>query len=903
MAIDVKRQQEGTVIEAARQPEPAPALKDIAAPASANGASPHAEGGLRGEPANALADEFVATMAVLASQGMSQEVEALARQMTALWPGHGLGWKALADALLRQGRTGQALEPLSKAAQLLPEDAGIAHHLRMATALHHAIQHHESGELDDAEAGYRAVLAAQPNHADANYNLGVLESQRGHPQQALPYFETALGSAPNQLQYWASYVNSLHWAGQTKAAWLALEMGQQRGLRGPAVDALIVLMSHPGMLAATPSVNAGPKAAVAPAVPTQPARAGNAPAGTARRQRGQPARQPEHAAPTAREMNEALAFFNRGRIEQAVKAARRLVERYPSHALGFKVLGCALHAMGRFNEALGYLQTAHEQLPEDLESIQVIADILRTQGRPSDAEKAIRRLLDIKPDHGEAQRILGMVLRSQGRYAQAEAASRRALELLPGNALASTSLGFILLEQGQLAEAERYFRRALEIDPYGDVVHNNLLFCLSHSEDIDTEDLAAQHRQFGERFEASLRDTWQPHPNPREPNRRLHIGLVSGDLLNHAVANFLEPISQHLSRDESLTLHAYSNHTVEDNVTERLRQHFAHWNPVFGLSDEALARKIRADRIDILIDLSGHTARNRLLCFARKPAPVQASWMGYPGTTGLAAMDYYISDRFVVPPELDRQFREKIARLPASAPFLPFDSAPPVNTLPALHHGYLTFGSFNRLNKLRPDVIALWARLLHALPHARMLIGAMPEDESGHDVLQWFARAGIGRERIELKRRATVPVYLQQHHHVDICLDTFPYAGGTTTRHALWMGVPTLTMPGQRIASRTGASALAHVGLDGFTARDAQDFLQKGQYWASHLDELAALRAGMRARCMASPLFRPELLANGVSHALRLMWRRWCEGMEPASFDLRLDGEQVVEWGVERIVE
>ncbi|HLX01204.1 MAG TPA: tetratricopeptide repeat protein, partial [Trinickia sp.] len=473
------------VIEAARQR--GLALEGVEAPVEANAAEAPDGGSLSDDEVNALANEFIATITTLASQGMHQNVEAVARQMTAILPRHGFGWKALASVLLLQGRTDQALEPLKMAARLLPGDAEVAHHLRLSASLHDAIGHHENGRLEEAEASYRAALAVQPNHPDTNYNLGILESQRGHPDKALPFFETAIGAAPNQLQYWASYVNSLHWAGQTKAAWLALEMGQQRGLRGPAVDALIVLMSHPGMLARQEPVDATPQAAAASAAP-------KAAAGAAL---GSSARKQNSAAPSAREMNETLALFNTGRTAEAADSARRLVERYPSHALGYKVLGCALHALGQFNEALPYLQEARELVPDDIESIQVLADILRTQGRPGDAENELRRLLEIKPDHGEAHRILGMTLRSQNRYAEAEAVSRRALELLPGNALASTSLGFILLEQGQLAEAEQHFRRAMEIDPDGDVVHNNLLFCLSHSEDANPEDLAAQHRQFG----------------------------------------------------------------------------------------------------------------------------------------------------------------------------------------------------------------------------------------------------------------------------------------------------------------------------------------------------------------------------------------------------------------------
>ena len=260
------------------------------------------------------------------------------------------------------------------------------------------------------------------------------------------------------------------------------------------------------------------------------------------------------------------------------------------------------------------------------------------------------------------------------------------------------------------------------------MAHSNLLFCLSHEEAISAQALFAEHCRFGEQFEGPLRANWPAHRNGRDPARCLQIGFVSGDLRNHPVAYFLEPLLAHLGASPALALHAYYNRAVEDSVSVRLRAQMKHWHRIAGLSDAALAEKISSDGIDILIDLAGHTAENRLLTFARKPAPVQVSWIGNPGTTGLSAMDYYLADRHFLPPgEFDGQFTEKLVYLPATAPFLPDDKAPPVNALPALNNGYVTFGSFNRISKLRPSAIALWARLLRALPSARMVLGGCRE--------------------------------------------------------------------------------------------------------------------------------------------------------------------------------
>jgi hypothetical protein len=299
-----------------------------------------------------------------------------------------------------------------------------------------------------------------------------------------------------------------------------------------------------------------------------------------------------------------------------------------------------------------------------------------------------------------------------------------------------------------------------------------------------------------------------------------------------------------------------------------------------------LAQQIRADGIDILIDLSGHTRNNRLLTFARKPAPIQASWIGYPGTTGLQAMDYYLADRFLLPPGLfDGQFTEKIVRLPGTAPFCPAQESPPVNALPALTNGCITFGSFNRLNKITRPVVALWSRLMSAVPGSKMLMGAMPEGDDHSGLIDWFAREGIARERLSFHPRSGIAAYLELHHQVDICLDTFPYNGGTTTLHAIWMGVPTLTLAGGTVPARQGAALLGHVGLEEFVAQDAADFVRKGLRWTGDVAALAELRSGLRERFAHSALGRPELIAAGLESALRTMWQRWCAGLPPESFD------------------
>lgn len=856
-----------------------------------------------------LAREFVATLETLSDKGLHDSAEALARQMLATFPDNGYAWKTLAYAYLRRGDLAGALAPLEKAAALAPRDAELGHHLGAARAMQEGLELDQRGEFQEAGKRYQAVLSVYPDHPAANHKLGVIGIRLLQPDAAIPYLERAIGGDPNQLQYWANYIDGLLQANQLKAAWIALEMAQQRGLAGPAIDKLIGIMtvvstqptnkvSRAELAAAdasaavstgTAAPAAAPVAAPAstPAQQNKPAEPAHAAQPATAAKSGKSATPAAKKTPDQKEINELGGLFNTGRVEEAVASAREMIRRYPEHGFGWKVLVVALHRLARYDEAFEHLPTAHGIWPDDVDILQIAASILESKGRHEAAETACRRMLELSPDRPEGLRILSIILQATGRLDEAEQSARRSIELDPKAPFTPCSLGVTLMQQGRLGEANVMFRHALELDPNFEMAYNNLVFCMTHNEEIAPDELFAEHRRFAERFEAPLKPNWPQHTNSRDPERKLRIGFISGDFCRHAVASFLEPVLMHLSLDPKLSLHAYSNTYLDDTMSERLRELFGHWTSVVGLSDEQAAEKVRADGIDILIDLAGHTAHNRLLTLARKPAPVQATWIGYPGTTGLDSVDYFLADQFWVPSEQFRnQFSEKIAYLPAVAPFLADKLCPPVNGLPALHNGHITFGSFNRMDKLRRDVIALWSRLLREVPNSRMVIGAMPRDGGLGKLVEWFSEEGIARERLDFMQRSSVPVYLQQHHRVDFCLDSFPFSGLTTALHSLWMGVPTLTLPGQTVPGRSGLTAMSHVGLESFVAHDKDDFVRKGVELSQDLTALAVLRAGMRERCQQSPVFRPEVIAVSVTSALRTMWRRWCEGLPAESFEV-----------------
>jgi len=627
--------------------------------------------------------------------------------------------------------------------------------------------------------------------------------------------------------------------------------------------------------------------------------------------------------PSAQERNTLATLFAEGRYPEVLALAQEMTVRFPRDGFGWKVVGVVLNQMGRVTDALAPMKKAATLSPHDSEAYSNLGSLQQSLGQPDEAVQSCRQALRIKPDFAAAHRHLGDALRDLGQLDDAVKSYRRALTINPDYTEAHNNLGVILLDLGQLDDAVRNYRQALAIRPdfaearnnlgsalqhLGQPVdaareyrqalaikpdfaqaHSNLLFSLSHNEAVDARTLFAEHCRFGEQHEAPLRAHWPEHTNARIPDRCLQVGFVSADLRHHVVAGYIEPIFAHLSHSSRLSLHAYFNHTLEDNVSQRLRGYPVHWCRIASLSDVALAQKIKEDRIDILIDLSSHTAGHRLLSFARKPAPVQASWIGYPGTTGLKAMDYYLADRYFLPPgQFDDQFTEKLVQLPGSVPFLPYDNAPPVNALPALNSGHVTFGSFNRSDKLSPAIIALWSQLLRALPKARMILGGMPQPGDNEMLVAWFSQEGIARERLDFHARCSMEEYLALHHRIDICLDTFPYNGSTTTCHALWMGVPTLTLAGGTAPARTGTWALGHTGLESFVTHSKAEFVEKGRHWAGNLAELAHVRQGLRARLRQSVLCQPGLIAAGLERAFRIMWQRWCNGLPPESFEVRI---------------
>jgi protein O-GlcNAc transferase len=505
------------------------------------------------------------------------------------------------------------------------------------------------------------------------------------------------------------------------------------------------------------------------------------------------------------------------------------------------------------------------------------------------AEQRFRAVLSQLPHNAHAWAGLSSALHELNHSAEAESAARKAIQIDASNAQAHSALGRILLSRARHAQATACFARAVELEPRDPTLMTGLLYAMVQDEAVDPQQLASMHRRFGKRFGAGLSDRTREHTNPRDPDKRLRVGFVSGDLRHHAVAYFVAPVWRELDRSR-VEVFAYSNSHAEDATSVRLKTLVDHWRGVFPLDDAQLVELVKADGIDILIDLSGHTVGNRLLAFARKPAPVQVSWIGYPESTGLTAMDYHLCNVHCTPPgRFDSLYVERLVRLHAAGPFEPDPRSPEVNALPALQRGFVTFGSLNRLSKLGTSVVPTWARVLLAVPGSRLLLGNVPDRGTEDELRQRFADLGVAADRLTFAARQPIEAYLRLHHEIDLMLDTFPYTGGTTIKHALWMGVPTVTLAGARRTERGGTANMARIGLEDWSVASADAYVERAVRAASDLPGLAALRAGLRERITHSPLSQMSNIARSLEFAFRTMWRRWCAGEPAEAFEVSLE--------------
>lgn len=577
-----------------------------------------------------------------------------------------------------------------------------------------------------------------------------------------------------------------------------------------------------------------------------------------------------------------MVLKEQGAWAAAADSLRLSLQLRPQHARTQDQLGVVLHRAGETQAALNALETAVQWQPTLASAHHHLANLLLDLGRAEQAVASYRQALALEPRHAEVHVNLGAALLAAGQPSSAVAALEQALVLAPDLAPAHSQLGHLLKTVGQPVQALPHFERALALQPESLRLHSELLFMQNYLH--PTAEQRQHSRALALRFAAQAARQAQrctSWPNTPDPDKRLRIGLVSGDLRTHPVGYFLESVLAALKAEApgQLDVVLYANHPEVDALSRRLQSLSQGWRTVASLDDAEAVRAIRNDGIDVLIDLSGHTNHNRLSMLACKPAPVQLSWLGYCATTGLDSIDAFLADPWIVPIGNEADFVEPIERLPHS--FLcvtppPFDIA--VGPPPVLSHGQLTWGCFNHLAKMNDAVVALWSRVLHAVPNSRLALMATALNDSlvQQQVRARYAQHGIGADRLWLQAARPRADYLAAYGQVDITLDPFPYPGGTTTADSLWMGVPVLTLPGDSALSRQGASLLHNAGLPGWVARSADDYVGLARQHATERQALADLRCSLRRRLLASPLCDATRFAADLHKSLRRVWRRYC---------------------------
>ena len=678
-----------------------------------------------------------------------------------------------------------------------------------------AVACQRSGDLIGAAGLYQSVLERFPDQPDALHLLGVIAGEMGELEKAVKLVDRSLQLDPNNAVFLNNYGNLLRQA-------------------GAAMDATAAYRR---------AVRIAPDYAVA-------------------------------------HNNLGIALSRCGDTEKAEKSFRRAIEIEPAYFDAHNNLGTCLYIRRRTEASAAAFRDAITADPDQPSGYNNLANALSTLGRPDDAEAACNEAMRRNPEHCATHVVLGGLLEARGRFSDAEDTYRTALRIDDDAPEAWNNLGNLLRAEARIAEAIEAFRRAVTLQPANAMAHSNLLFSLALDPGMTGEALLAEARNWNQCHATEPATRAVLHRNTPEMTRRLRVGYVSPDFRDHAVGSFLAPLFDAHDRTQ-VEIFAYADVARPDARTGWFEQHADGWRNSYGWADSKLAQRIRDDRIDVLIDVAGHTGGNRLLSLAERPAPVQASWLGYGGSTGMDAMGWRITDARTDPDISSAHYSEKLVRLPDSLfCYRPDVDAPTVKPLPADKAGHVTFGSFNNLSKIDDRAVACWAQVMARVPASRLVLKGRGLDDAGlrRRFLEKFEACNIAAGRLDLiDYHPDKAAHLRAIGAVDMVLDTFPYSGATTTCEALWMGVPVVTIGGDRYVARMAAGLLGCVGLDDLVAADEADYVDRAVALASDLPRLRDLRGGLRDRVASSPLCDADGFTASLEKAIRLMWCSWCE--------------------------
>ncbi|NHZ62797.1 tetratricopeptide repeat protein [Massilia genomosp. 1] len=770
----------------------------------------------------------------------------------ALQPEHAEAYSNLGDTLKLMGNLDEAQVCYVKALELQPGFAEVHNNLGSL--------YQQQGQWALSAAHVEAALALRPDLAAAHYNLGVTRQQQGAPDEALACYQRALEIDPRLAQAWNNMGIALKELDRLEAA-----IAAYRAALALAPDFAEALNNLGGALL---DQDQGAEAidCFQHAVTVSPGY-------------------------VEAYCNLGVAYKADYRHEEALVCFANAVHLQPGYAEPYAMLALTNAELQRHVQALGWCEKTLALWPDSASAHFNLGVAYANMDRLPEAVTCFEQAIVRDPGFAQAYNNLGVAKNDLGRYDEAAICFETAIGLRPGFAEAFNNLGTTLKSQGKPDASRQMFEQAIALSPGYAEAHNNLLLSMQYAAGITQEQLFQLHLRFAAQFEPALAPQRFIHAPGREPAKRLKIGYVSPDFRRHAVAFFIEPILARHDKSQ-VEVYCYYSHVVNDDFTARIRADADHWIPCRNMSDQQLAERIHADGIDILVDLAGHTSGNRLLAFARKPAPVQLTYIGYPSTTGLASIDYRLTDAFAEPPGQSEHVNvETLWRLPdAFCCYAAHPNSPAVIDHPPLEdNGFITFGCFNNYAKVSDAAIVLWAAILAQVPGSRLMLEILGLDNPGmrDGVEQRFARLGIEPARLVLIANARKNQFVL-YNRIDIALDPFPCNGGTTSFDTLWMGVPFVTLAGSNFISRLGVTILHNGGLDELIGEDEAAYIAIAVDIARDPARLRRLRSGLRERTRASPLMDMARFTHHLEDAYRGMWAKWCnsgcdsgEGAQP----------------------
>ena len=777
--------------------------------------------------------------ALLHRSGRLAEAEKVYKKILDIAPDHADTLNLLGLAVFQKGEYNAAAGFIKKAIRINPSNP--LFHVNLGNTLHRLNKENE------AASAYLRALAIHPNHAEALNNLGNVYYVQGKMDESLSCYKRAIKLNEDNPDACNNLGSTLRKLGRLDEAVSILR------------KALELNPDH--------------------------ARALNN-LGMVLKEQNRPAeaidyyRKSLEIHPEADTYNNlALALKEDGSLDEAVSVCRKALEIYPENFRTYFILGALLKGHGKPEEAVSCYQNALSIDPDHAETYSNLGDALSGQGKTNEAIICFQKALRLKPDDFKTYNNLGNTLRKQGKLSMAVEAYKKALEIEPGYATACNNIAGTVLKQGKVAEAIKGYQEAVAIQPDYAIAHSNLLLTYNYQNHKDPEWLFSQHRNWAKTYALSEGDNPIFNPGIGPADRKIRIGYCSPDFRTHSVAYFLEAIIKTHDRS-GFEIFCYSDVICPNEVTRAFARSVDCFTNIAGIDNITVADQIRRDKIDILVDLAGHTAGYRISLFSIKPAPIQVTYLGYPNTTGLTSMDYRLTDARADPPGLtDHLYTEKLVRLPHTfLCYTPPEKSPEIEITANRDSSQIIFGSFNNRAKITPEVVRAWAKILTQVSDARIVLksGAFADSETRKILIDLFMENGVERSRIELVSHIpSMFDHLQLYNRIDIGLDTFPYNGTTTTCEALWMGVPVITLAGKTHRSRVGASLLSNVGLEDLIAETVEEYVEKGVSLANNVKKRKSIHRDLRSRMARSFLMDSARFTRSLERTYRWMFNEW----------------------------